>query len=116
MAKTTQPGDNGGALGLTALVELANSASRKVPAVKYAFGLAGIAACGAIIALVLGTTKSALVILVLTFIGSVLLFIFAKLSTSSNQSVFLAGSVLVWVVVGFFTFFLIITTELVPVV
>jgi hypothetical protein len=110
MTRTTQPDGNGGGIGLTALVQLANAASRKVPAVKYAFGLAGIAACGAIIALVLGTTKSALVILALTFVGSVLLFIFAKLSTSSNQSVFLAGSVLVWAVVGFFTFFLMITT------
>jgi hypothetical protein len=110
MARITQPGRVAGGIGLGALVRLANDASRKVPAVKYAFGLAGIAACGAIIALVLGTTKSALVILALTFIGSVLLFVFAKLSTSSNQSVFLAGSVLVWAVVGFFTFFLMITT------
>jgi hypothetical protein len=110
MAPTTQSGERAGGIGFAALIQLANAASRKVPAVKYAFGLAGIAACGAIIALILGTTKSALVILTLTFVGSVLLFVFAKLSTSQNQSVFLAGSVLVWAIVGFFTVFLIITT------
>lgn len=97
-------------VGLTALIQLANAASKKVPAVKYAFGLAGIAACGAIIALVLGTTKSAIVILSLTFIGAVLLFVFAKLSTSANPSLFAAGTVLVWAIVGFFTIFLIFTT------
>jgi hypothetical protein len=97
-------------LGLSTLLRLVNAASKKVPAVKYAFGLVGIAACGAIIALVLGTTKSALVILSLTFIGSILLFVFARLSTSSNRSIFIAGAVLIWSVVGFFTFFLIITT------
>lgn len=97
-------------LGLPSLIRLINSASKKVPAVRYAFGLVGIAACGAVIALVLGTTKSAIVILSLTFLGSILLFVFARLSTSPNPSVFTAGLVLIWGVVGFFTLFLAMTT------
>jgi hypothetical protein len=107
---TEREGDLDKSLGFDGLLHTIDAAIKKVPAVKYAFGLAGIAACGAIVALLLGTTKTALVLLSLTFIGAVLLFIFAKLSTSSNPAIYTAGSVLVWVVVGFFTFFSVITT------
>jgi hypothetical protein len=109
MTGIPEVGGDGG-LGVAQLVQLANAASKKVPAVKFAFGLAGIAACGALISLILGTTKGGLFLLALTFLGSILLFLFAKLSTSSNQQIYTAGLVLIWAVVGFFTFFLTITT------
>src|SRR5215475_11633868 len=96
--------------GFEPLTRLALAATKKVPAVKYAFGLAGIAACGAIIALIIGPTQGGVILLGLTFLGAILLFVFASLAGSSKREVYVAGLVMVWAVVSFFTFFLVITT------
>jgi hypothetical protein len=113
MAKTPSPepaADPVSNLGMRPLTDLAQTAIKQVPAVKYAFGLAGIAACGAIIALILGPTKGGITLLALTFIGAILLFVFARLAVSRDPQVYAAGLVMVWAVVAFFTFFLVITT------
>jgi tetratricopeptide (TPR) repeat protein len=92
------------------LLDLIERASVRVPVVKYAFGLVGIAACGVIIAAILGPHRSAVIILGLTFVGAILLFLFARLSASSSASVQSAGAFLIWVIVAFFSSFLLLTT------
>ena len=106
----SEHGEGQDSIGIGQLTDLAQAAIKQVPAVKYAFGLAGIAACGAIIALILGPTKGGMILLGLTFIGAILLFLFARLAVSPHPQVYTAGLVMVWAVVAFFTFFLIITT------
>lgn len=95
---------------LAALLSLVDRASARVPVVKYAFGLVGIAACGAIAAGLIGKTSNSLVVVGLTFVGGILLFVFSRLAASQSRAVQSAGAFLVWIIVGFFSFFLLFTT------
>jgi hypothetical protein len=81
-------------------------AIKQVSAVKYALGLAGIAAAGAIIIGFLGKGPAAIIIMGLTLIGMVLLFLFSTLVSSKSISIKIAGHVLLWAVLVFFITFM----------
>lgn len=81
-------------------------AIKQVNAVKYALGLAGIAAAGAIIVALAGNGPTAIIIIGLTFIGMVLLFVFSTLVSSDSISIKAAGHFLLWAVLLFFVAFL----------
>jgi hypothetical protein len=95
---------------LAQLLDLIDRASKRVPVIKFAYGLVGIAAAGAAISILLGTSRGAIIIITLTLIGSILLFIFSKLSASNSASLQSAGEFMIWTVVAFFSSFLLLTT------
>ncbi len=89
-------------------ISVLREASKVVPSVKYALGLAGIAAAGALIgAFVTGNTLTTAIVISGVFIGMFLLYIFSSL-VNAGTSV-LAAQFLLWGVNVFFIFFLTIT-------
>jgi hypothetical protein len=100
------PGEVGGdndALGLL------NRAIARVDAVKYALGLAGVAAAAAIIITLLGSWQTAVLVLGGMLVAMMLLFAFARLTASKSRSITTAGVVLLFSVVVFFCSFLALT-------
>ena len=83
-----------------------------VPAVRYALGLAGIAAAGAIIAtLIAGYSKTTVLVLGFLLAGMFLLYVFASLVTRPTDaqrfsSERLAGQLLMWAVTVVMIFFM----------
>jgi len=98
-------GKNGGITPLQVL----NLARQQVPIVNYALGLAGFSAAGAIISFFVGLNKAGLLLVALVFIGTVLLFAFARLAVSKSRSIQVGGLVLLWAVLLFFISFLMFT-------
>ena len=95
---------------IAALLDIIKRAQIQVPAVKFALGVAGIAAAGAIVTAVLGQGRISIIVLGGVFVAMVLLFVFSRLVASNNPSVNVAGTVLLWAVIIFFCSFLIFTT------
>ena len=92
-------------------LSILSNAIKAVPAVKYALGVAGIAAAGAIVTTFAGGhSRTAIFLVALVFIGMILLFLFSNLVTSRSQSAQIAGQVLLWAVTVFFVVFLLFTT------
>src|SRR5438876_7546080 len=83
-----------------------DKARKAVPAVNYALGVAGIAAAAAMVSWLVGNNNSSIILLSSSFVGMILLFIFAKLVASTAPSIQFAGVVLVWMVLVFFATFL----------
>lgn len=100
------PGDNPQAGGTLNPLTILNEARKAVPAVNYALGLAGLGAAGAVITGIVGEGRAAITILALVLIGSVLLFVFARISISKSRKIVGAGIFLLWAVVIFFVIFL----------
>ena len=94
---------------ITDLLRILNSARRKVPAVDFALGIAGVAAAGGIVASILGQTKASIIIIGLIFLGMILLFLFSRLAIAKSRSISAAGQVLLWSVLLFFILFLTFT-------
>jgi hypothetical protein len=92
-------------------IDILRKAIVAVPAVKYALGVAGVAAAAAILVFFLGKSSNNIFLLGLVFVGMVLLFLFATLINSPSRSKQLAGEVLIWGVLSFFFLFLIFTTS-----
>jgi hypothetical protein len=81
-----------------------------VPSLRYALGVVGVAAAGAIIGtLAGGHSRTTLVVVCSVFVGMILLFLFSKLVASDSLSTQLAGHVVLWAVTVVFVFFLAIT-------
>ena len=90
-------------------------AHRAVTANRYAVGVAGVAAAGAVVIHYLGYDKGTVVMLGGVLVGMLLLFVFQTLLTVDSRAVVLAGLCLVWVVTLFFTTFLVFTATAVAV-
>lgn len=88
-------------------LNILQTARQAVPAVDYALGAAGIAAAASIILYFVGRGPAAFIILGGTFGAMILLFVFAAIVKSGKDHG--AGTFLIWVVVTFFTVFLIFT-------
>jgi hypothetical protein len=94
---------------LTQAFGVLNQAIARVDAVKYALGLAGVAAAAAIIITFLGSLQTAAIVLGGMLVAMVLLFVFARLTKSRSRSITIAGVVLLLSVVIFFCAFLVLT-------
>jgi hypothetical protein len=90
-------------------LDLLNAAQKAVPAVKYALGVAGVAAAAAIIVGLLGYGRTGFIVMGGALVAMVLLFVFARLVVAGNRSVVAAGMVLLWAVILFFCTFLFFT-------
>ena len=95
---------------ITMLLKIMRRAQLEVPAVKFAFGVAGVAAAGAVVIAVLGQGRVSIIVLGGVFAAMILLFVFSRLVASDNPSVTTAGTVLLWAVIVFFCIFLFFTT------
>jgi hypothetical protein len=71
---------------VTWLTKLVKDAQKNVPALKYASGLIGLAAAASIVNIILGHTVISVVLIVATFVGMVLLFLFSVLTTLGGSS------------------------------
>src|SRR4051794_12803132 len=81
-------------------------AIEKVPSLKYAVGLTGIAAALAIIVALTGKLSNPIIPLGLVFIGMILLFVFSAAVSSGVAGGAIVGSILVWSVALVFLVFL----------
>lgn len=82
-------------------------ATKSVPAVRYALGIAAIAAAASLVATFTGGYERASVIIMgLLFVGMVLLFVFSVLVRADSTAVRLAAVVLLWSSTAFFVLFL----------
>lgn len=84
-------------------------AIREVPSVKYALGVAGIAAAGALITRFLGYDKASIIILGATFVAMILLYAFSSMVASNIQATTIPGIILLYSVIFFFCIFLTFT-------
>jgi hypothetical protein len=87
-------------------IRVLTEAIKKVPSVRYALGVAGVAAAAALIVSMVGTTKSAVIILSCTFIAMILLYVFSLLIASRGNASTIAGLILLYSVIVFFCTFL----------
>ncbi|MET4699278.1 hypothetical protein ABIE65_002308 [Constrictibacter sp. MBR-5] len=90
-------------------IAVLRAAIRQVPAVKYALGIAGIAAAGAIITRLLGYDKASIIIIGVIFIAMILLYAFSGLIASRKTSTTMPGIILLYAVIFFFCTFLFFT-------
>lgn len=82
-----------------------HQAVKRVPVMRYALGVVGIAAAGSIVTGLVGRSQATLLLLALVFIGMVLLYIFSLAATSKPGPLRVAGVVLIWgVLLVFLTF------------
>ncbi len=96
-------------LSIAALLQLLDKAQKAVPAVKYALGLVGIAAAAGIVSILLGHTRTSVILLALMFAGMFILFLFARLvSSGASSSIQLAANVVMWTIVLVFSCALIV--------
>jgi hypothetical protein len=79
-------------------LRLVRAASQEVPVVKYALGLAGIAAAAAIVQIFLGKGISAAFIVGAMIVGMVLLIAISVLMNSKDPSIKYAARALLWAV------------------
>ncbi|NVO13997.1 MAG: hypothetical protein HXX10_08165 [Rhodoplanes sp.] len=86
--------------------EVLVEAQRRVPALRFAIGVAGIAAAAAIVSHFAGDTRSAVILISLVFVGMILLFAFSRLVTARSRGARIAGELLLWSVTAFFVLFL----------
>jgi hypothetical protein len=82
------------------------TAINKVPAVKYALAVAGVAAAGAIVVKFLDYQQASIIIIAGVFIAMILMFIFAKMVTGPNPKTTIPGLILLYSVLFFFVIFL----------
>jgi hypothetical protein len=101
--------------GPSGLIDILNAARRAVPAVNYALGVVGVAAAGALIILILGYGRGAVIVLGGLLIAMLLLFAFARLAAVQNPWALRAGVLLLWAGVVFFCVFLLFTATAVAV-
>jgi hypothetical protein len=89
-------------------------AIQAVPSVKYALGVAGIAAAAAIVTTLLGG-QSRLAIISISFVvvGMFVLFLFSSLITSGSSAAKSAGITLMWATTIFVIIFMVFTTTVV---
>ncbi|MFZ1007050.1 MAG: hypothetical protein WAN65_09445, partial [Candidatus Sulfotelmatobacter sp.] len=92
-------------------IAIIREAIPKVPAVKYALGLAAIGAAGSIVVSFLGSSKTTIIVVAVTFVGALLTLAFSKLAISRSESSRRAGEVMLWAVVLFFCIFLTFTVS-----
>jgi hypothetical protein len=92
------------------LLDIIKRAQQQVPAVRFALGVAGIAAAGAVVTALLGQGRVSIIVLGGVFVAMILLFAFSRLVASNSPSVNAAGTVLLWAVIVFFCSFLVFTT------
>lgn len=89
---------------VTWLLRLVKGAQKKVPALKYASGLVGLAAASSVINIILGHTIISIIMIISTFVGMILLFLFSVLTTLGNSiSIKIAANVIMWSIVVFFS-------------
>jgi hypothetical protein len=107
--------DLSGKSGFLSPLKVLNAARRAVPAVKFALGVAGVAAAGAIVTGLIGRGRAAVFILGGMLVAMILLFVFSRLISSKDPSITTAGMVLLWTVTLFFCLFLVFTATAVAV-
>jgi hypothetical protein len=87
-------------------IGILKEATKRVPSLKYAIGLTGMAAALAIILSLTGEVGNPVVPLGLLFAGMVLLFLFSTAVATGVYGGVLIGSILVWAVAGVFLIFM----------
>lgn len=92
------------------LLAIIGAARRRVPAVDYALGAAGIAAAGALVIGILGHGRAAAIILGGMLAAMFLLLLFDQLARTKTPAIMTAGISLMWAISIFFILFLIFTT------
>lgn len=90
------------------LVPFILHATKQVPAVKFALGVAAVAAAGALITAWVGHGQAAIIITAGTFVSMILLFVFAGLVLAPSRPT-MAGLILLYTTIIFFCSFLIMT-------
>ncbi len=96
--------------GILSPIAILDKARQAVPAVNYALGLAGVAAAAAIVTALVGRGTGGVIVIGSSFVGMILLFVFSRLVVSASPSIQFGGIVLVWVIIMFFSTFLVFTT------
>ncbi len=81
-------------------------ARKAVPFLDFAFGVVGLSAAAALIGVFTGHSKLSIVAIALVFVGSVVLYAVAGLTTAAGGPARAAGQVLLWAVIVFFLTFL----------
>jgi hypothetical protein len=87
------------------LLSMLIASTNRLPQLRYAWGLLGISAVAALIIQILGKNQASIVIIVLTLIGSVLVFI-ATVAFENKALAKLPAQVLIWSIVISFVIFL----------
>lgn len=90
-------------------IRVLREATRRVPSVKYALGVAGVAAAGALVVSLLGYREAAPIVLGGIFVGMVLLYVFATMVASKEPGTRTPGVILLYAVTLFFCSFLFFT-------
>jgi len=103
MAHLPHTGTNDTSLSPIAMLR---EATRRVPVVRFAFGVVGFAAAASIIVGFLGSAKTTVILVALTFVGTLLTVVLSRVALAKNKSVRRAGDVLLWAVILFFCIFL----------
>ena len=92
--------------GQRSQLSLLTWARREVPATRYAIGIAGVAAAGAILMAFFARPAGAVLVVGFMLAGMVLLLVFSRLSQSHSSHMTAAGLTLMWAVVACFIAFL----------
>lgn len=91
-------------------IAILKDATRKVPQLKFAWGIVGVAAAGALIIALIGETRASIITLGGTFMSMVMLYIFSSLVSPPNvRRIPLQGYILMYSVLSFFCVFLMLT-------
>jgi hypothetical protein len=85
------------------------TAIAQVPSVKYALGIAGIAAAGALVTRFLGYDRASIIIIGGTFVAMILLYVFSSMVASKSDAATFPGIILLYAVIFFFCCFLAFT-------
>lgn len=85
------------------------TAIRQVPSVRYALGIAGIAAAGSLVTKFLGYDRASIIIIGGTFVGMILLYVFSRMVASQSEATTIHGIVLLYAMIFFFCCFLFFT-------
>jgi hypothetical protein len=97
--------------GLGSPLSILSRSIEAVPAVRYALGIAGIAAAVSIITTFAnGYSHATLISIALTIIGMFVIYLFSLLVSSKSPSIHLAGLVMMWGVIMFVLIFMAFTT------
>jgi hypothetical protein len=85
------------------------TAIRQVPSVKYALGVAGVAAGAALIVKSIGFDRAGIILLSGTFVAMVLLYVFSSMVISGARATRVPSLILLYSVIVFFCVFLLFT-------
>lgn len=93
---------------INTLLSILKASSKKLPQLKFAWGLLGISTVAALIITILGSSKAAILIMALTIVGMLIIFV-ASVAIDKAHVASQPAILLVWSVTLFFVIFLTFT-------